>query len=286
MLDLVPFAGAGRKVTDLNAQCGLIGEFLQLQLPQPQPPPVTATAVGRNQDRFRMRINASALRAPPTPNRGHRKGTGIVVGSHVNKTGVASNVVNAVGIGAGNFWPGKVVTLNPPGLFGRTPLLAAIVVIPNQFLLFRVHRNDRDTLPQASFDREVDVAKLGIAIRVIRSLLGFAITLEAIAQLMKNLRDLHVAGRMLLLIQFLGDGSRTFANPAQRRLRVSARLLINQPFECLHQTRIGLGDGFAARSGPTDTADQRLTLAWISRIPLLIALRDKPHARRTAETPP
>ena len=103
------------------------------------------------------------------------------------------------------------------------------------------------------------MAKLRIAIGVIRSLLGFAIALEAIAQLMKNLRDLHVAGRMLLLIQFLGDGSRTFANPAQRRLRVSARLLINQPFECLHQTRIGLGDGFAARSGPTDTADQRLT---------------------------
>ena len=74
---------------------------------------------------------------------------------------------------------------------------------------------------------------------------------------MKNLRDLHVADGMLLLTQFLGDGPRTFANPAQRRLRVSACLLINQPFERLHQTRIGLGDRFAARSGPTDPADQR-----------------------------
>ena len=152
------------------------------------------------------------------------------------------------------------MTLNPPGLFGYTPLLAAIVVVPNQFLLFRVHRNDRDALPQASFDREVDVRKLGIAIRVIRASSSvLAIALQAIAQLMKNLRDLHVAGRMLLLIQFLGDGSRTFANPAQRRLRVSARLLINQPFERLHQPRIGLGDGFAARSGPTNTTHQRLT---------------------------
>ena len=103
------------------------------------------------------------------------------------------------------------------------------------------------------------MAKVGIAIGVIRSLLDFAIALEAIAQLMKNLRDLHVAGRMLLLIQFLGDGSRTFANPAQRRLRVSARLHINQPFERLHQPRIGLGDGFAARSGPTNSAHQGLT---------------------------
>ena len=130
------------------------------------------------------------------------------------------------------------------------------------------------------------MAKLRITIGVIRSLLGFAITLEAIAQMMKNLRNLHVAGRMSLLIQFLGDGPRTFANPAQRRLRVSARLFINQPFERLHQTRIGLGDGFAARSRPTDTADQRLTSCLDFPIPLRIALRDKPHARRTAETPP
>ena len=38
VLDLVPFAGARRKVTYRNAQCGMIGEFLQLQLPQPQSP--------------------------------------------------------------------------------------------------------------------------------------------------------------------------------------------------------------------------------------------------------
>ena len=141
MLDLVPFAGTGRKVTNRNAQCGLIGEFLQLQLPQPQSPPVTATAVGRNQDRFRIWINASALSAPPPPNRSHRKSTGVMVGSHVDKTGVASNVVNAIGIGAGNLWTGKIVTLNRRRLLCRTPLLAAIVVIANAFLLFRVHRN-------------------------------------------------------------------------------------------------------------------------------------------------
>ena len=258
VLDLVPFAGAGRKVTHRNAQCGLIGEFLQLQLPQPQSPPVTATAVGSNQDRFCVRINASALSAPPAPNGGHRKGTGVMVGSHVDKTGVASNVINAIGIGAGNLRTGKIVTLNRPGLLCRTPLLAGIVVVANEFLLFRVDRNDRDTLPQASFDRDVDVAKLRVAIGVIRSLLGLAVTLQAIVQVMKNLCHLHVADGMLLLTQFLGNGPRTFANPAQRRLWVSARLLINQPFERLHQTRIGLGDRFAARSGTTDTADQRL----------------------------
>ena len=101
-----------------------------------------------------------------------------MVGSHVDKTGVASNIVNAIGIGAGNLWTGKIVTLNRPGLFCLTPLLAAIVVVANEFLLFRVDRNDRDALPQASLDRDVDVAKLRVAIGVIRSLLGLAVTLQ------------------------------------------------------------------------------------------------------------
>jgi hypothetical protein len=137
-------------------------------------------------------------------------------------------------------------------------LPTGIVVVSDEFLLLGVDRDDRDALPQASFYRDVDVPKLRIPIGVIRTLFGLAIALQAIVQVVKNLRDLHMADRMVLLAQFLGDGPRTFANPSQRRLRIAARLLINQPFQRLHQTRIGLGDGFAARSGPPDTADQRL----------------------------
>ncbi len=36
MLDLVPFAGTGSKMTDRNSEPRLIGELLQLQLPKPQ----------------------------------------------------------------------------------------------------------------------------------------------------------------------------------------------------------------------------------------------------------
>src|SRR5271157_1628278 len=104
MLDLVPFAGAGWKMTDRNAQGGLIGEFLQFQFPESQAPAVAATAVGSDQNRLRLRINASALRAPPTPNGGHRKGTGVVIGSHIDKAGIAANVIDPVWVGTGNFW--------------------------------------------------------------------------------------------------------------------------------------------------------------------------------------
>jgi hypothetical protein len=90
-------------------------------------------------------------------------------------------------------------------------------------------------------------------------LAGFEVIID---EVMKNLHDLHVADGMLMLTQCLGDCPRIFANPSQRRLRVSTRLLINQPFQCLHQTRIGLSDGFAARSGRRIRPTNGLPLPW------------------------
>ena len=99
--------------------------------------------------------------------------------------------------------------------------------------------------------------KLRIAIGVIGTLLGFAIALQAIVQVVKNLRDLHVTDGMFLLVKFPGNRPRALTNPSQRRLRVPARLRIDQPFQRLHQVRIGLRDGLASRPGPTNAAHQR-----------------------------
>ena len=73
MFDLVPFAGAGRKMTHRNGQSRLIGEFLQLELPQPQPPAVASAAVGRDQNPLCVRVNPPALKTPPSANGGHCK---------------------------------------------------------------------------------------------------------------------------------------------------------------------------------------------------------------------
>ena len=121
MLDLVPFAGAGREVAYRDGQRGLIGEFLQFQFPQPQAPSVAAPAVGGDQDRLRLRINAPTLSAPPTADGGHRKCAGVMVGSYIDESGVAPNVVNTVRIGTGNFGARKVVTLYRNRLFCRAP---------------------------------------------------------------------------------------------------------------------------------------------------------------------
>ena len=99
MLDLVPFAGAPRKMTNGKAQPPLIREFLQFQFPQPQPPSVASTTVGPDQNRLRPGIEAFAFNAaPPPPDEGPGKGAGVIVGSHIDKTGIVSDVVNAIRI--------------------------------------------------------------------------------------------------------------------------------------------------------------------------------------------
>jgi hypothetical protein len=185
-----------------------------------------------------------------------------MVSADIDKSGIASNVINAIRIGTGYFKAGKIVTLNFARLLGGKPLLAAIVVVANQLFLFSVYRNNRAALPQAFLNRDIDVPNLRIAIGVVRALLSFAIALQAIGEVVKHLRNLHMADRMFLMSKFPGNGPRAFTNPAQCRLRIAARLLINQQLQRLRQTRIGLRDGIASRAGPTDTTHQRLNFSF------------------------
>ncbi len=45
MLDLVPFAGAGRQVGHGDGEAGLVGEALDLALPQADPNAIAAAAI-------------------------------------------------------------------------------------------------------------------------------------------------------------------------------------------------------------------------------------------------
>ena len=114
-------------------------------------------------------------------------------------------------------------------------------------------------MPQTFLDRSIDVAKLGIAIRVIRTLLGLAIALQAVVQVVQDLRDRHVTDRMVLLAQLLRNRPRALTDPSQGRLGVSARLRIDQFFEAGYETGVGLCEGLAARPRSPDAAYQRLT---------------------------
>ncbi len=87
------------------------------------------------------------------------------------------------------------------------------------------------------------------------SLLGFSITPQVLAQMMYNLRNLYVAGRLLPLIQFRGMTAYFQKyQPISRQLD-SARLFIKQLLKHLRHPRIGLDHDLIPSPGPTDTAD-------------------------------
>ncbi len=168
-----------------------------------------------------------------------RNRPGVVIGSHVDKAGIAPHVVNAIGIGAGNFRTGKVVPLHLKRLAGRPPLLAGIGVVAEEFFLFGVHRDHGKPSGQGPFHGGGDVPELCVPVRMVGSLLGFAIALEAVAQGMKNLGDLRMAGRVFLPAKLPGNRPRAFARPAQRRLRIAPRCALDHLLQGVHKPGIG-----------------------------------------------
>src|SRR6266849_6060929 len=143
MFDLIPLAGARRKMTHGQRPPRLVGELLQLPFPQAQARPVAAASVRRDEHGVCLRVQAAAFRPPPAPDGGHRKRAGVMVRPHVDEALVAPHVVDAVGIRARHIGTREIVALHAEGLLRRTPLLAGVGVVADQVLLLGVDRNDR-----------------------------------------------------------------------------------------------------------------------------------------------
>ena len=112
VFDFIPFAGPGRKVADRNFQARLVGQPLQLPFPKPHAVAVTAPAISRNEQASGLRIQLPAFVAPPTPNGSHGKAGRIVIGSHIDKTRIPSQIVDAVRISARHRRIGKIKSNN------------------------------------------------------------------------------------------------------------------------------------------------------------------------------
>src|SRR5882672_477400 len=99
MFDFVPFAGAGRKVTDRERQVEVVGEALEGPLPQARPWSVAAAAVGGDQERAGARKAMPAHARPPQPNRVDGKFRRVMVDADADPAFVIRKVVDAIGNG-------------------------------------------------------------------------------------------------------------------------------------------------------------------------------------------
>jgi hypothetical protein len=140
----------------------------------------------------------------------------------------------------------------------RPPLPAAILEVADQFLLFGVDGYDRLLRVQRDRDRIIDVAKLGIPIRVRIAFARFAIGLQAEVQLMQQFANHRPADLMALRAQFGGEPTQALAGPAQRRLGIAALGRLNQNQQSLQQLRIAFHQRLAAAAAAANLSRGQL----------------------------
>ena len=97
--------------------------------------------------------------------------------SPVDKPGIARQVVNAIRIGAGNVRRRKVVPIYFDRPLCGKPLLAAIIIVPEQLLLFGVHRYNRHPFRQGPLHLCIDMTELRVAVGMIRTFLRLPVAL-------------------------------------------------------------------------------------------------------------
>lgn len=140
------------------------------------------------------------------------------------------------------------------GIAFPAPLLSAIGIVADQFLLLGVHGNNRLRGTHLLGHTGVDVFKLRIAIEMLGALNRLAIALEAVAHPLQQRPHQAAAGGIPERGQFPRQPSRALAGPAQWRLRIAARERLNQTLQLLRQVGLALNPGFAPASGAAHSA--------------------------------
>src|SRR5260370_13618904 len=143
MLDLVPFAGTGRQMTDRDVDAEFVGESLQLALPEPDPHAIAAAAISSDQEPRRLRIVPPSHRLPPQANGIHGETRSIVVDADAHPASIAGDVVDAVGRCPAKLRDDEVVHAHRLRLPHRTVFTTTILEIADQLLLLAVDADPR-----------------------------------------------------------------------------------------------------------------------------------------------
>jgi hypothetical protein len=163
-----------------------------------------------------------------------------VIDTDAHPSGVVGNIVDPIGHGAAKFLDGKIMH---PHVFGgalRAPLAPAILEIADQLFLLGIDRNRRLACRKRFLHMVVDVMKLRVAIRVVRSLTRLAVSLQAVIELVQQLANQCAVDLMAHRAQTLADLAQALACPQLRRLWIATRLRLNHRTQIIEQACVGL----------------------------------------------
>ncbi len=213
---------------------------------------VAPAAVRSDEQLPRFGKAAAAHPLPPTANGVHGKGRRVVVDANAHPTLVVENVVDAVGNGLAQKGVAEVMHADLFRLALRTPIPASILEIPDQFLLFRIHRDRRLTTVEEPRHLGAEVLELRVSVGMRGPFARLAVALQAVPRLVEQGRHGAVAHRMRLPGQFLGQRARALDRPSQRRLGIAPRGRFHQAVQRRQQLRVVQDRAAASSARPAD----------------------------------
>ncbi len=180
-----------------------------------------------------------------------------MVDADTDPAGVGPQVVHPIGDGPPEARQHEVMHADRRGLPLGGPFPPAILEGAHQFLLLGVDRDRRLPSAQAGPDPGVDVLELRVAVGVVRPFDRLPVGLQAVAQLVEQLRHHPMAGAVPLPGQFRGQPADALARPAQGRLRIPARGRLDQRLQVRDQRRILLDRPLAPAARAADPAGRQ-----------------------------
>ena len=216
------------------------GELAEAQLPQPVAVAVGAAGVGGDQQAGGVGIGDGTDLVPPPPDRGHRElgGVGVVTDDH--EALVGGDVEHPVGDRLADVGVGEVVHVDTHRHAGRLPFAPAVAEVPDDLVLFRVHRHHRLTSFEVAADVTGDVAELGVTIRMGSPFVLLGRRLQAVTHAVQQLTDGHVRDLETSPPQLAGQRPRRLRRPPQRAHRITPGLRLDQRIQRHQQTGLSI----------------------------------------------
>src|SRR5262252_5083372 len=168
---------------------------------------------------------------PPSADRIDRKSGSVVIRTDADPSDIVGNVVDAVRHSTAQLAIDEIMNVDRFRRSFWPPFSAVVLEIAHQFLLFRIHRNDRFIRSQECLGLRVDVLKLGVAIDVLVAFSCLAVRLQAIAHAAQKIANDRRANLVSFLRQLLDEATQAAGCPQQRLCRIAPRRGLDQTLE-------------------------------------------------------
>ena len=248
--------GARGEVAHRDLQPGPGSQGGELGLPRAGAVAVGAARVRGDQQPPGQRIVAAPGCLPPAADRLHGERGGVVVGADVHPAGVRRQVIDPVRDRLAQLPVREVVGADPGWLALRPPLPAAVFELADQFLLLGVHADHGVPGRLVLADLPADVTELRVPVRVLLSLDGLGVALQAEPLGPQQIADGVRRDLMTLGCQLGRQLPRGLRRPPQRRHRVAPLLWLNKGKQRRAQPRIQVGRPLAAPARPPRPAQR------------------------------